>query len=232
MKQKILTAVRVAAIFLFSYNNPVFAQSETPKFEVGAQFTLLSVNPHSVICFDICLIGSDRRYTELGVGVRFTYNITNNIGLEAEGNLFPRDYSSYNLQLLGLGGRNSQGQFGFKIGKRFRRLGVFGKIRPGFVSFSKVSYVVSRSVITFDFGSQYTVGQFGERRRRFFSIDAGGVVEFYPSKHLMTRVDLGDTIIQYGSIYVPGYSLSNAIRKIEPETRHNFQFSVGLGLRF
>ena len=54
-------------------------------------------------------------------------------------------------------------------------------------------------------GKQYS-SVIGERKERFLSTDAGGVVEFYLSKHLMTRVDLGDTIIRYGEIDVPGYS--------------------------
>jgi len=194
------------------------------------QISSLSINPHSIICFDVCLVGSDRKYTEPGGGVRLTYNLTKNIGLEAEGNLFPREHNDFSL--FGLSGRMSQGQFGAKVGKRFKRLGVFGKIRPGFVSFSKVSYLISTRTITFDFGRQVTIGQFGERRERFFSTDVGGVVEFYPSRHLMTRVDLSDTIIRYGLIFVPGYSASNAIQRISPETRHNFQFTAGIGLRF
>ena len=254
MQKSFSFALSMIAVFLFAGSERVFAQSDpskaevgassdnagkpkkrAPKFEVGVQFTSLSINPHSIICFDVCLIGSDRKYTEPGGGVRFTYNLTNNIGLEAEGNIFPREYRNYSLGLLGLGGRNSQAQFGIKIGKRFKRLGVFGKVRPGFVSFSKVSYVVSTTLLTVDFGSgpkQYTIGQFGERERKFPSLDVGAVAEFYISKHLMTRVDLGDTIIRYGLILVPGYSASNAIQRIPPETRHNFQFSAGVGLRF
>ncbi|MEK6282349.1 MAG: outer membrane beta-barrel protein [Acidobacteriota bacterium] len=204
-------------------------EKRAPRYEVGVQFSSLSINPHSVICFDLCIVGSDRKYAEPGVGVRFTYNLTNNIGLEAEGNLFGE---SPDVSVLGLRGRMSQGQFGAKVGKRFKRLGVFGKIRPGFVGFSKVSYLVSTSTLTFDFGRQVSIGRFGERKGKFFSTDVGGVVEFYPSRHLMTRVDLGDTIIRYGKIVVPGYSLSGAIQRIPPETRHNFQFTAGIGLRF
>ncbi len=210
-------------------NNAGKTKKRAPRYEIGVQFSSLSINQHSVICFDVCLVGSDRTYSEPGGGARFTYNLTNNIGLEAEGNLFPRDHRD-----IGFGpmGRMAQGQFGAKIGKRFKRLGVFGKIRPGFVSFSKVSHLVSTSTITFDFGRQFTIGQFGERKERFFSTDMGGVVEFYPSRHLMTRVDLGDTIIRYGEIDAPGNSLSGAIQRIPPETRHNFQVSAGVGLRF
>jgi hypothetical protein len=229
MKPKSLFALIALPLCVFLTHKNVGAQSETPRYEVGAQFSSLSVNPHSPICFDVCIVGSDRKYTEPGGGLRFTYNITDNIGLEAEGNLFPREHRDSTL--FGLAGRMAQAQFGAKVGKRFKRVGVFGKVRPGFVSFSKVSYLVSTSTITF-LGREFEVGQFGERKEKFFSTDLGGVVELYPSRRLITRVDLGDTIIRYGEIVVPGFSLSGAIRRIPPETRHNFQLSAGIGFRF
>ena len=200
-----------------------------PKREgmrLALQFSPLTVNPHSVICLAVCVVGPDRQYTEPGGGLRFTYNVTDNISLEAEGNLFPRERRDF--ALLGLAGRMAQAQFGAKVGNRFKKFGVFGKVRPGFVSFFKVSYLVSTSTITFG-GREFEIGQFGERKEKFFSTDLGGVVEFYPSRHLITR---GDTIIRYGEIVVPGFSLSGAIRRIPPETRHNFQLSAGIGFRF
>jgi hypothetical protein len=223
----------ILVLALFFGSQFVRAQSteRTPRFEVGAQFTSLSVNPHSPMCFAVCLVDDDRRYSEPGVGIRFTYNLTNNIGLEGEANAFPKEYPGYTHSLSGLSGRNAQAQFGVKAGKRFRKIGFFGKARPGFVSFSKVSYVVSTSTIIF-FGREFTIGQFGEKPRKFFSTDLGGVVEFYPSRRVVTRVDLGDTIVRYGEIFVPGFSLSNAIQRSPPETRHNFQLSVGVGFRF
>lgn len=199
-----------------------------PRFEIGAQFSALYINQHSVICFSVCLSGGGRTYSEPGGGARFTYNLTNNIGLEAEGNLFPRDHIDTGFGPMG---RMAQGQFGARVGKRFKGLGVFGKIRPGFVSFSRVSYLVSTFTVT-PFGRPFTIGNFGFRKERFFSTDVGGVIEFYSSRHLMARVDLGDTIIRYGEIDGPSFILSEAIQRSPPETRHNFQFTAGVGLRF
>jgi hypothetical protein len=222
------------ALFLFVNSQPLHAQParvkvDVPRFEIGGQFTSLSINPHSPSCFDLCVIGSDRSYTEPGGGARFTYNPTNDIGVEAEINVFPREHRDPTF--FGLSGRNLQAQFGVKVGKHFRKVGFFGKLRPGFVSFSKVSYLISTSTIDFG-GRQFTIGQFGEKSARFFSTDMGGVVEFYPSRRLVTRVDVGDTVIRYGEILVPGLSLSGAITRIPRETRHNFQVTVGFGVRF
>ena len=203
-------------------------KKRVPRFEIGAQFSSLSLNQHSVICFSVCLTGGGRTDSEPGGGARFTYNLTDNIGLEAEGNLFPRDHIDTGFGPMG---RMAQGQFGAKVGKRFGKLGAFGKLRPGFVSFSRVSYLISTFPLSV-YGGNFTIGVFGFRKERYFSTDVGGVIEFYPSRHLMTRVDLGDTIIRYREVDAPGFSLSGAIQRIPPETRHNFQFAAGVGLRF
>jgi hypothetical protein len=70
------------------------------------------------------------------------------------------------------------------------------------------------------------------------AFDVGGVVEFYPSKRIVTRFDVGDTIIRYGDTTVT--SIQGPIDgpftlvpiTIGGETRHNFQFSAGVGFRF
>jgi len=54
----------------------------------------------------------------------------------------------------------------------------------------------------------------GETR---FALDLGGVIEFYPSRRFVLRVDLGDTVIRNSQ---PG------------RTSHNFQFGAGIGIRF
>ena len=207
---------------------PVVSRSKLPNYEIGVQFGSLSINPHSPICFAVC-VGGPIRHTEPGGGLRFTYNLNSNVAVEAEGNLFPRD--PFVFSLLVPHGRMAQAQFGPKIGKRFAEMGVFGKFRPGFVSFSRVSYLISSRVIDF-FDRQFTVGTFGEQKRRFFSTDVGGVFEFYASRNVVARVDLGDTIIRYGEIFVPSFILSQNITRVAPETRHNFQFTAGVGFRF
>ena len=74
-----------------------------------------------------------RIHIEPGVGGRFTFNLTESIAFEGEGNYFTREQFSFPE-----GGQMFQGPFGGKIGKRFDGWGVFGKARPGFVGFSRV----------------------------------------------------------------------------------------------
>ena len=90
--------VRIAlAIFiLLLVNRAALAQQALPKFEIGWQFSLLSLQRPSQIVgngFDpgaVRVIPGVGKRTEPGIGGRFTYNLTNSLAVEAEGNLFPR----------------------------------------------------------------------------------------------------------------------------------------------
>src|SRR5712692_7127112 len=106
--------VSIIALFLLADSQRVSAQSKTPKFEVGTQFSLIRF--------------SDLEITEPGFGGRFTYNINKHVAVEAEVNLFPRDRQDSND--ASKGGHKAQALFGIKAGTRGRRVGLFGKIRP------------------------------------------------------------------------------------------------------
>src|SRR5437773_1156681 len=104
------------------------AQSTGKKLEIGAQFTSLTLYPPD---FD----GFHRANgTEPGFGGRITYNINDKIAVESELNFFPTNNV---FEFLG-DGHAIQGHFGVKAGKRFKRLGVFAKARPGFLSIGDV----------------------------------------------------------------------------------------------
>ena len=185
-------------------------EERTKRFEVGAQFTSLFVKPSNsqgVLFFP-------RIHTEPGFGGRFTFNLTESIAFEAEGNYYTREQFS-----LPEFGHLFQGQFGGKIGKRFDRWGVFGKARPGFVGFSRV--------LQNRFG--LLLPPFSFTSRLHPSIDLGGVVEFYMSPRVMARFDVGDTIIRYGEIRFPEFGPSFTVPSV---TRHNLQVSSGIGFRF
>lgn len=204
-------------------------QSDTPRYEVGMQFTSLTVDPPRAFCFPIflCLPFDRPLETEPGLGGRFTFNLTRYLGFEAEGNWFTRDHPN----LAGPGGHIFQGQFGVKAGKRLEKWGFFGKARPGFVGFTKTIQLVGTIPTTFA-GIPTTQGDFIIGTKLYPSMDVGGVVEFYISQRVMTRMDLGDTVIWYGEYAVAGFPVSAPIIRRPPETKHNFQFSAGIGLRF
>jgi hypothetical protein len=228
------TALRILTLLLVC--SPAFTQQAPPRFEIGAQFSTLSLERPSQIVgngFDPCcgrIVPGTGTRTEPGVGGRFTYNLTSYLALEAEGNLFPRRETTGSMP----GGRIFQGQFGVKAGKRFQKFGVFGKARPGFVGFTEVTKLLSTSTIgpSGPLNQVFTVGTFGTRKDIYFSADLGGVLEFYPSRRIVTRVDVGDTIVRYGTFHQAGFILSRAIIERGPETKHNLQISAGVGFRF
>ncbi|HEX8146636.1 MAG TPA: outer membrane beta-barrel protein [Pyrinomonadaceae bacterium] len=191
-------------------------EHDAPKLEIGVQYSSLSVD----------LPGFGGTETAVGVGGRITYNLTDYFAVEAEGNLSPSDIrSDYTT-----GGASQQLQFGAKVGKRWRRFGIFAKARPGLVSFGDTLtpvQVQSGSVT----GFRYDRG-----RKTHFSTDVGGVLEFYPSRRVLVRFDAGDTIIRYGERrelqFDPAGTGSQFIGPARPEVKHNFQFTAGVGFRF
>ncbi|MGH9904830.1 MAG: hypothetical protein ACRD8U_04495 [Pyrinomonadaceae bacterium] len=122
-----------------------------------------------------------------------------------------------------------------KAGKRFRKFGIFGKARPGVVSFSGGDFdvvAVPAPPPTFP-GFIIT-----RKRANNFALDVGGVIELYHSRRIFTRFDGGDTIIWYPnrSFSTVLFDETGAVRTfpiIRPaDTRHNFQVSAGIGIRF
>jgi hypothetical protein len=201
-------------------------RSAATRFEAGAQFTTLIFSPISQL-FDRPVIDMSPTETELGFGGRFTYNLTGYLAFEAETNLLPRRL----VLAVGASGRVTQGQFGVKAGKRFRSFGVFAKARPGFVSFGSSFKLVGTHPTT-RFGRPAVEGIFEVGRRTFFSTDVGGVLELYPSRRWLLRFDGGDTVIRYGERHINNRFFIPLILTAPPETRHNFQFSTGVGFRF
>lgn len=188
------------------------AQEQTKRFEAGAQFTSLFVQPLS----PNFSATAPRQHTEPGFGGRFTVNVTESIALEAEGNYYTRELSPFPQ-----GGHMFQGQFGGKVGKRFDRWGLFGKARPGFVGFTKVFGFVQGAQVPANIPFE---------KRYYPSLDIGGVVEFYVSPRWMARFDVGDTLIRYGQIELAGFTPPLVIQR--KQTRHNLQVSSGIAFRF
>ena len=99
----------------------------------------------------------------------------------------------------------TQGLFGIKAGKRTKHVGIFAKARPGF----QTNFVVN------------------DREQARLAVDVGGVAEFYPNRHVVLRFDAGDVIIPFGNNFVGYGSYAERLG-----TTHNFQFNLGVGVRF
>lgn len=219
----------IAVLTILFLNVGAAAQDSVPRFELGGQFSLLSRHKPTPLFSSPSFVLDDFDHeTRAGFGGRVSYNLTDYLAVEAEGNFFPKSGAS---DLSVPDGHIYQGQFGVKVGQRFSKVGIFAKVRPGFVGFSKVSQLTGTRTITFA-NQQFTVGDFRIGKETFFSTDVGGVLEIYLSHRIMTRFDIGDTIIRYGTFRRQGISVSQAILERPAETRHNLQFSAGIGVRF
>jgi hypothetical protein len=207
----------IAAFLILFAQSQAFSQSEeVPKFEVAAEFTTLERDAFN-------------GRTEPGFGGRFTYNLNRVISLEAAGYFFPkRCFSCRN------NGRVTEALGGVKVGKRFDNWGIFAKARPGIVNFSEGEFNILRVP-----ASVSDAIDFERNRLTSFATDFGGVVEFYPSKHIVTRFDAGDTIIHFNRRtfnvleFDPLTSTFTLIPITNPaRTTHNFQFMASVGFRF
>ena len=71
-----------------------------------------------------------------------------------------------------------------------------------------------------------------------FAFDLGGVLEWYPSKHVLLRFDAGDTFINFGNRNVaatdvsPGGLVRQVVIARPSEKAHSFQGSTGIAFRF
>lgn len=215
MKQiRLLTALVVVCLA----HAQAFAQSQdVPKFEVAAEFTSLEREAFG------------RRRTEPGIGARFTFNLNETVALEAASYFFPKQcFDCVN------GGRVFQTVGGVKVGKRFEKWGIFAKARPGFVTFTdgEINLVPTGPPPTFSFlVTRDPVTS--------FAADLGGVIEFYPSRRIVTRFDAGDTILHFGRRTTNDFRFDPTVNQftIGPVTRpsrtvHHFQFMASVGFRF
>ena len=240
------------ASLLFISSREMQAQStiaDRHRFEVGGQFSLLNTSDvsdatsTSVICVTApCLpivTFSKSRKTQLGFGGRFGYNLTGNLALEAELNFFPRA-DLFDQPAAVNDGNLIEGLFGVKAGKRFEKIGVFGKARPGFLHATKGDLQPIPGILC---GAVFPppVGCFETTSKSSFAFDFGGVVELYPTKRIIIRFDLGDTIVRLDKRNVnavlnpvPGsLQLSRlVVIGVPAETTHNLQVSAGIGFRF
>lgn len=214
-------------------------ENNVKKFEIGGQVSGLFVNSLDASDEVFKQFGFPNRafkdkFLDIGIGGRFTYNVSRNLALETEINYFPGRMTATDFINAGIsrgnrplsGGKKTQILAGGKYGIRKKKYGIFGKVRPGIVRFSAYPRVIGRFVLQSPTGGNpdnvTVITQ--EAPAKLFNVDIGGVFEYYPTKNTVFRVDVGDTIIRYNAqnpkVINPSFS------------RHNLQTSVGFGFRF
>ncbi len=224
--------LKMAAVLgvLLSCAPGALSQSDDRNFEVGGQVSIASVPSQTVAVNSGLNIGYDRQ-SIVGVGGRFGYNFSKHLGLEAEISVFPQDRDLD-------GGRKVQAVIGLKAGKRFGKIGIFAKVRPGFVHSSRGTYVeLNPSSFC---GGIYPppISCYTPASTTNFALDLGGVFEVYPSKRTILRLDFGDTIVSsragFSAATQRGINGTDRIVVVPTgaKSSHNFISNLGFGLRF
>ena len=249
MRRRDLFLLLIMGVCLILWSGNTYAQSidvSDQKFELGGHFTLLTnsivteVDDLSIVCVTVpCpppnIVLKKRRKSQPGFGGRVGYNLSSNVAVEAELNIFP-GADSFNGPKEFNDGYFLEGLFGVKAGKRFQRVGIFGKTRPGFLYASKGD-LEPRPDVGCPAVFPPPVGCFHASSQDSFVLDVGGVFEVYPTARTIIRFDFGDTIVRlsernvsaaFNRIGLPRLAVS----PVPAETTHNFQGSIGMGFRF
>jgi len=187
---------------IFFHSSALQAQTEQSKAEAGAQFSVLTMNRFA------------STPAEPGFGGRFSWNLLPSLAVETEFNFYPDDYTPQSVQD---GGRVFSFFAGVKAAAiRRDKFAVFGKVRPGLVTFGNVP--VQTSAVSVE-----------NRTLAHFATDLGGVFEYYVSPRWILRTDVGVTLIKIDSRTV---SLGANGSIVAPGTlRPAFQFSTGVSYR-
>jgi len=201
--------VTLASCFATDASAQTASQPAHSRLEVGAQAGLFSHGS-----FD---------KTSAGIGGRLSFDVSRWLTVEGEATFFPDDDVSVQSPGLTPGLRiqyprkRTEAFFGMKAGVRYDRVGFFAKARPGFshVSGNGVECLGEVCALALLIRPEYATE---------FAFDLGGVLEFYPSRRIAARFDLGDTMIRHTSVAPPCWT--------EGCTSHNLSTKMGVGFRF
>lgn len=160
-----IRALVVACLYCLWAAGPILGQiviqyPGLPRYELGFQFNALALN-------------GAVNDADLGGGFHFGYNYNQYFGLEAE-------VSAHNLTS---GGATVLGLFGPRVGFTSRDVGLYAKLRPGFIRFPSHDADLIPPVT---------------QHPTHFAFDTGMVLVRYYERHLYMRFDLGRTFVDYG----------------------------------
>ena len=123
-----------------------------------------------------------------GLGGRVSWRPNSFLGLEAELNVFPRDFPSGRPFSRG----RFEGLFGATAGATFDRFRPFVRVRPGFVAVQE-SPEPFACILIFPPPLTCTLAS----GRTLAAVDLGGGVDIATTARTFVRVDLGDRLVRY-----------------------------------
>ena len=210
---RLLTSTASIVIISVLFLSTLAAAQDSPgRFEAGAAFSTLHMSG----------------FAPLGPALEGDINFGRYIALDGAFSWFPNSTR---------GRSTATGFFGAKAGKRMERFGLFGKVRPGFLTFDNAfrGETVLFTPAPAPVGSIGTLLSLRSGRFTQRALDLGGVAEYYPARHWILRWDMGDmllfqekgpTFTFLGPSPIPSFTASS------PGTTNHFQFSTGIHYRF
>jgi Outer membrane protein beta-barrel domain len=158
--------------------------------------------------------------TDVGFGARLGFRASSLIGIEGEVSFYPTDAP----ETVTLSTSRLEGLFGVKIGPRFDRFSVFGKVRPGFMRFAEAPGPVACILIY-----PPPLGCVLAGGATVLALDLGGGVELYPTKRSIVRVDVSDLLLRYPG---PAFTRDGDAVTDGRFWRGNLRLTFGAGIRF
>jgi hypothetical protein len=149
------------------------AQSTSGRGDVAVQTSLLNSNASAGL--------------SPGVGGRVTLDLWGGMALDGEATFFPNDDFHQGISVYRRS--RTEGFLGVKVGYRGDRVGVFGKFRPG------VTRLANRGLGCTGGEQCWLILPVAPVYESQFAIDVGGIVEFYPTSRLVTRIDVGQLVV-------------------------------------
>lgn len=181
-------------------------EPELQHYEIGTQYTMLNLPVLSKQCTVAC------RQNMSAFGSSFTYNFMRGFAFDSTLNFIPSQQGSQGMM---------QGLFGVRLGQRFDHVGIFAKVRPGFIYYQN---------------AMPGGGDPNPTNLTRFAWDFGGIVEVYPRKESKSsiRFDFGTTLVRYltDRVDTKFTEIGGVISSQYYTTQGNFQFSTGYVYRF
>jgi hypothetical protein len=151
-----------------------------------------------------------------GAGVWGDYDLSRWLSIDGTIFYLPKNDKQINFQD---GGQALEAYLGVRSGFRLKHAGYFVKVRPGMVQFA-------HTVNTLNEFPTYSI-QYG--RFTNFALDIGGIVETYPTRHLVLRAEAGNVHIYYREKTV---AVDRIPEQIPSTGRASVLLLFGAGVRF
>ena len=182
-----------------------FEEAPLNRVELGTQYTNINLPVVSSACSGVTC-----RRNLSGFGTSFGYNFSRAIAFDSTMNFIPEQQGTKPMM---------QGLFGVRVGARTEHVGIFVKVRPGFIYYEKAVSVRGESPQT---------------SLTRFATDVGGIVEYYPRHNATLRFDVGTTLVRYltNQEDPTGYALGSLLSTQYIVTQGNFQMASSYTVRF